>query len=207
MNNITKKDCMIGFFLSLFMICLFTYLSSDYELIVTFVIGVPFAFAIFLTLYRRVWTLSEPLSILPLYFGILSWQFIHFFEEFITGFSSQFPAIYGGEAYSVPFFLLPNMISYFLFTVTAILAFVKRLPFLLIPALFFITYGALGNAITHTTWSIYFGKYFPGLYTAQLYWILAPLFLRRLTGSWSVTLKFIIPYVISLPIALIWALV
>src|SRR5690606_41266666 len=52
-----------------------------------------------------------------------------------------------------------------------------RSKFLLVPVLFFIVYGALGNAIAHSWWSIYWGKYFSGLYTAQAYWIFAPLLL------------------------------
>ncbi|MCM3292477.1 hypothetical protein M3661_20365 [Paenibacillus sp. MER 180] len=204
---IQKKDFVVATVLSAFLFLLFCYLSSGYELIVTFALGIVFAYSIFITLYRRKIECIEPLQILPLYFGVLAWQFIHFSEEFSTGFSTRFPLIYGGEPYTAQFFVVLNMISYSCFALAAIFAFVRRKPVLLIPVLFFTAYGALGNAIAHTTWSLYFGEYFPGLYTAQLYWLLAPLLLRRLTGDWKVTLFLIIPYVILLPIALIAALV
>ncbi|NOJ70448.1 hypothetical protein [Paenibacillus alvei] len=204
---IKKKDVVIATFLSAFLFLLFCYLSSGYELIVTFALGIVFAYLIFITLYRRKIEPSEPLQVLPFFFGVLAWQFIHFSEEFSTGFATRFPLIYGGEPYTAQFFVVLNMVSYSCFALAAIFAFIRRKPVLLIPVLFFTAYGALGNAIAHTTWSLYFGEYFPGLYTAQLYWVFAPLLLRKLTGNGKVTLLLIIPYAVFLPIALIAALV
>lgn len=204
---IKKKDVVIATFLSAFLFLLFCYLSSGYELIVTFALGIVFAYSIFITLYRRKIEPSESLQVLPFFFGVLAWQFIHFSEEFSTGFATRFPLIYGGEPYTAQFFVVLNMVSYSCFALAAIFAFIRHKPVLLIPVLFFNAYGALGNAIAHTTWSLYFGEYFPGLYTAQLYWVLAPLLLRKLTGNWKVTLLLIFPYAILLPIALIAALV
>ncbi|MCY7484904.1 hypothetical protein ABE142_22510 [Paenibacillus alvei] len=204
---IKKKDVVIATFLSAFLFLLFCYLSSGYELIVTFALGIVFAYLIFITLYRRKIEPSEPLQVLPFFFGVLAWQFIHFSEEFSTGFATRFPLIYGGEPYTAQFFVVLNMLSYSCFALAAIFAFIRRKPVLLIPVLFFTAYGALGNAIAHTTWSLYFGEYFPGLYTAQLYWVFAPLLLRKLTGNGKVTLLLIIPYAVLLPIALIAALV
>lgn len=204
---IKKKDVVIATFLSAFLFLLFCYLSSGYELIVTFTLGIVFAYSIFITLYRRKIEPSEPLQVLPFFFGVLAWQFIHFSEEFSTGFATRFPLIYGGEPYTAQFFVVLNMLSYSCFALAAIFAFIRRKPVLLIPVLFFTAYGALGNAIAHTTWSLYFGEYFPGLYTAQMYWVLAPLLLRKLTGNGKVTLLLIIPYAVLLPIALIAALV
>ncbi|WP_289356238.1 hypothetical protein [Paenibacillus sp. S-12] len=204
---IKKKDVLTATFLSAFLFLLFCYLSSGYELIVTFALGIVFAYSIFITLYRRKIEPSEPLQILPFFFGVLAWQFIHFSEEFSTGFATRFPLIYGGEPYTAQFFVVLNMVSYSCFALAAIFAFIRRKPVLLIPVLFFTAYGALGNAIAHTTWSLYFGEYFPGLYTAQMYWVLAPLLLRKLIGNGKVTLLLIIPYAVLLPIALIAALV
>ena len=50
------------------------------------------------------------------------------------------------------------------------------------PALFFIIYGAIGNAISHSWWSLSERSYFPGLVTAQAYWVLGPFVLYRLLG-------------------------
>lgn len=62
-------------------------------------------------------------------------------------------------------------------------AFATRRWFLLMPVLFFVIYGAIGNAISHSWWSLSLGRYFPGLVTAQIYWLLGPYVLHRLLGS------------------------
>jgi len=64
-----------------------------------------------------------------------------------------------------------------------LLVFTRRLNFLLMPALFFIVYGAIGNAIAHTWWVVWRQAYFPGFYTAQLYWLLGPWALSKLIGA------------------------
>jgi hypothetical protein len=55
---------------------------------------------------------------------------------------------------------------------------------LLMPVLFFVVYGAIGNAVAHTCWSLSLRAYFPGLVTAQVFWVLGPLLLHLLLGSW-----------------------
>lgn len=45
---------------------------------------------------------------------------------------------------------------------------------------FFAVYGVVGNAITHTAWTLLKGGYFPGLVTSLGYWVLGPLLLARL---------------------------
>ena len=80
-------------------------------------------------------------------------------------------------------FVTFNMASYAVFTGTCLLAFTKRIGFLLMPAMFFVVYGAIGNAIAHTWWSIDLGTYFPGLITAQAYWVAGPFVLHRLLGD------------------------
>ena len=47
--------------------------------------------------------------------------------------------------------------------------------------------SGIGNGIAHTTWAIRLGTYFPGLYTALVYWILGPLLLNRLLGNAKAT--------------------
>lgn len=102
----------------------------------------------------------------------------------MTGFRVRFPALFGAGPFSIDLFLGINMFSYAAFTMAFILVFVARLRFLLVPALFFAIYGAIGNAVSHTYWVIWTRGYFPGFFTAQLYWILGPWLLARLTGSW-----------------------
>lgn len=51
--------------------------------------------------------------------------------------------------------------------------------------LFFIVYGALGNAISHTSWVVTAGAYRPGFVTALAYWIVGPWLLYKLLGRRS----------------------
>ena len=90
------------------------------------------------------------------------------------------------------------MLAYFVFTLTCILVFTRRLRFLLLPSLFFIVYGAIGNAISHTWWSLYLRAYFPGLVTAQVYGIVGPLVLCRLVGRPKVAFSICILFAIVL---------
>jgi hypothetical protein len=61
--------------------------------------------------------------------------------------------------------------------------FYRGAGFLLVPVLFYIVYGAIGNAITHTWWVVHAQAYFPGFFTAQLYWVAGPWLLSELLGN------------------------
>jgi hypothetical protein len=179
---LSKKDLVIGTVIALVMGTAFTLLSSGLSLIVTFVPGIVFAWLTYVWLYSTQTKLPNGSKFLPVFFAALAVQFIHFAEESAAGFRINFPLLYGGAPYSEDLFVTFNMIAYFMFTVTAILVFTKSLRFLLIPSLFFIVYGAIGNAVSHTWWSLYLRAYFPGLVTAQVYWLVGPLVLYRLVG-------------------------
>jgi len=168
------------------------------SLIVTFVPGVVFSWLTYVWLFVKKTQLPSGSAFLPPFFALLAVQFIHFAEEFTTGFRTQFPSLYGGAPYSENLFVTFNMIAYFVFTLACILAFTKNLRFLLFPAVFFIIYGAIGNAISHTWWSLYLRSYFPGLVTAQLFWIGGPLVLYKLLGGRKVVFTIIIFFVLIL---------
>lgn len=87
-----------------------------------------------------------------------------------------------GAAYSDNLFVTFNMAAYALFTTCAVLVFYLHADYLLMPAMFFSVYGAIGNAISHTVWSAVARAYRPGLITAQAYWIIGPYALYKLTG-------------------------
>lgn len=195
---LSKKDLIIGTVIALAMGTIFMLLSSGMSLIVTFVPGVVFTWLAFVWLYAKKTTLPDSIDFLPLFFTTLAVQFIHFAEEFVTGFRDQFPLLYGGEPYSANLFVIVNMVSYFVFTIACILVFTKNLHFLIVPVLFFIIYGAIGNAISHTFWSLYLQSYFPGLITAQIYWILGPLVLYKLIGGRKEVLAIIILFALVL---------
>jgi hypothetical protein len=180
---LSKKDFMIGTVISLVMGIVFTSLSSGMSLIVTFIPGIVVTWLTFVWLYIKKTKLPLGSNFLPVFFVALAVQFIHFAEEFTTGFYTKFPLLYGGTPYSQNLFVVFNMVAYFIFTMSCILVFAKNLRFLLIPVLFYIIYGAIGNAISHTWWSLYLKSYFPGLITAQLYWVVGPLALNKLLGN------------------------
>lgn len=180
---LSKKDLMIGTVIALLMGLVFMSLSSGMSLLVTFIPGIAFTWFTFVWLYVKKAKFPPGSDFLPVFFVALSVQFIHFAEEFATGFYTKFPLLYGGIPYSQNLFVVFNMVAYFMFTLACILAFTKNLRFLIIPALFYIIYGAIGNAISHTWWSLYLKSYFPGLITAQLYWVAGPLALNKLLGN------------------------
>jgi len=71
------------------------------------------------------------------------------------------------------------MTAYFMFILGGLAIFWKFKPLTFI-ALFFVSYGVLGNAIAHLTFAIVSKGYFSGLYTSFAYWILAPLLFRAI---------------------------
>ncbi|MCD4714416.1 MAG: hypothetical protein K8R73_14130, partial [Clostridiales bacterium] len=105
---------------------LFWYLSSGLSLIVTFVVGVFFVIGLLLYLYRNHNLVWEKDKMIQLYLIMLSVQFVHFAEEYVTGFAEKFPLLYGGIPYSDNMFVIINMVSYFLFTITAMLVLTRN---------------------------------------------------------------------------------
>ncbi len=197
-NILTKIDFIVGSIIAILMIILFSVVGG-LPLVITFVPGVAFSWIAFFYMYKNKIKLPNLTAFMPFFFLVLGWQFLHFNEEFMTDFKTKFPILYGSEAYSSTKFVGINMVSYFVFTVSCVLFLMTKLRFMLIPVLFYITYGAIGNAIAHTWWSIKLWDYFPGLFTAQLYWFLGPWILYKLIPN----KKFIGVYTIGFAVVLI----
>ena len=193
-----KRDLVVGTAIALVMATAFTRLSSGMSLIVTFVPGMILTWLTFLWMYRTRAHMPPGSEFLPVFFAALAVQFLHFAEEFTTGFAARFPQLYGGVPYSEKLFVTFNMLAYAVFTLSAILAFARGIRFLVIPALFFIIYGAIGNAISHTWWSLREQAYFPGLVTAQFYWFIGPYLLAKLVGQPKVALAVVIIFALVL---------
>jgi hypothetical protein len=181
------KDFGIGTVIVVLMAVLFASVGGR-PLTFTFIPGLFVSWLIYLWMYRNKTELPEWSTFSPIYFLTIAWQFIHFTEEYLTGFYNRFPSLYGHTPYPLYLFISFNMVSYFVFVVACLLVFTKSLKFLAVPVLFFLVYGAMGNAITHTWWVILQKSYFPGFYTAQVYWILGPLALSTFIGSRRTTL-------------------
>jgi hypothetical protein len=162
------------------MISIFSYMSSGLSLIATFVPGVVLAYIFyFLFCYK---TNPKPAEILPLYVLGIGFQLLHFAEEHTTDFDVHFGQLFGGEPYGHNLFVTFNMISYFMFLVGGY-AIYKGFKPLMIIAMFFISYGMLGNCIGHIGYSIAAKGYFSGLYTSFLNFPLSIIMLRRLWKS------------------------
>jgi uncharacterized protein with HXXEE motif len=180
-------DFAIGSALAVAMAAGFTRIGSGRSLLVTFVPGVAVSWLVLWWLYMRHVELSASQNFVPYFFGALAVQFLHFAEEFATDFKTFFPRLYGGRPYSDHLFVTFNMASYAVFTTCCLLVFYADARYLLIPVLFFVIYGAIGNAISHTVWSVVARAYRPGLITAQAYWVVGPFVLYQLTASISAT--------------------
>jgi hypothetical protein len=181
-RTLNRMELIVGTIIAIIMAAAFT-IAGGLPLVITFVPGVALSWLVFLRMYINKTEFPEGEVFLPFFFATLAWQFLHFNEEFRTGFYQLFPQLYGAAPYTVETFVGINMVSYFVFSIAAILTFTKHLKFLVIPALFFIMYGAIGNAIAHTWWVIWQKAYFPGFYTGLAYWVIGPLVLAKLIGS------------------------
>jgi len=119
-------------------------------------------------------------------------QFIHFTEEYIAGFNSKFPLLFDAPEYPIDNFVAFNMFAYFMFTLGAIMIFKKIKPPMIIP-LFFVMYGIAGNAVAHVIFCIIVGGYFPGIYSALMYWIIGPIIIKRIWNETRSDAKHLLP--------------
>lgn len=116
-------------------------------------------------------------KILPLYLLALSVQMLHFAEEYVTGFVVALPALFGQEPYPEDYWLIFNMAAYSFFILGAIVLFRQITELAIIP-LFFIIVGVILNGLAHIGITLYTMAYFPGMYTALIYLIIGPLFIK-----------------------------
>ncbi|GFG63017.1 hypothetical protein MKUB_05070 [Mycobacterium kubicae] len=195
---IAKRDVVPGTLIAVTMAVSFWLVSHGTSLKVTFVPGVIATWLLFVWCFQRRVQLPTVNKFLPAFCCVMAVQFVHFAEEFATDFRTDFAELYGGAPYSNDAFVSVNMGAYAVMTVACVIALMTRLRFVVVPAMFFIVYGAIGNAIAHTWWSIMLGGYFPGLITAQLYWIGGPYLLYKLVGDRRLTAIAVIGFAIVL---------
>lgn len=191
-RSLSPRDWWLGTGFALVLATGFVHFSPGRALWVTFVPGVGFAWLLFARFRSR--ALPAAGSVLPLYYACLAVQVLHFLEEWAGGFAREFPPLYGGEPFSTPLFVAFNAIAYVVFALAAPAALGKSLGFLWLPALFFVGYGTLGNAVAHLTWSLHAAELFPGVWTAAIHAVLGPLLLRRILGSWWVVFLYALPF-------------
>ncbi|WP_396613739.1 HXXEE domain-containing protein (plasmid) [Haloferax sp. S1W] len=163
------------------MVGVFTYLSPGLSLLVTFVPAIMLAYVCYLlTSFRQ---MPDPGRVLPVYLGALSVQFLHFAEEFTTGFYTRWPVeVFNATPFEMSTFVSLNMVSYAAFALGAVAIYWQvRGPMLVV--WFFTLMGVIGNGILHPLYPFFatgsFG-YFPGLFTSLIYLFLGPILFSRL---------------------------
>ena len=172
-----KRSIIIPLIIGIIAIAVFTVVASTLTVVYLFIPAVIVAYIIYLnTFYKKT---PNPEKILPLYLLALGIQFIHFTEEYLTDFTTAVPQLLGQETYSTDYWVTFNMIAYFVFIIGGIILF-KRIKELMIIPLFFILVGVILNSVGNILISIYVGGYFPGLYTALIYAMIVPIFIKRI---------------------------
>ncbi|MHA2278942.1 MAG: HXXEE domain-containing protein [Candidatus Kariarchaeaceae archaeon] len=171
-----NKNVFIPLMIVITLITIFIFISLTLTTVIVFIPGIIITFVFYLkTFYKKT---PGPDRILPLYLLLLGIQFIHFTEEYLTDFYIEVPRILGQDAYPLDYWIIFNMVAYFIFIIGGIILF-KQIKELTIIPLFFILIGVLLNSIGHIILSIYVGGYFSGLYTALIYAIVGPILIKR----------------------------
>ena len=172
-----NKYLLIPLIIVIIAIAVFMVVSSTLTTVLAFIPGIIITYLIYLnTFYKKT---PNPESILPLYLLLLGIQFLHFTEEYLTDFTIEVPRLLGQEEYPKDYWLIFNMIAYFIFIIGGIILFKRIKEFMIIP-LFFIIVGVMLNSIGHIVISIYVGGYFSGLYSALIYVVLGPILIKRI---------------------------
>ncbi len=154
--------------------------SARLPSVLLFIPGVLVAFIISIRYYNKITDPDE--SLLTWYLIALAIQFLHFTEEYLTDFVTRLPALLGQDAYPMEFWVSFNMIAYSVFIFGGIV-FYKKLKACSIVPIFFIVVGVIFNGIAHLLLSIYTVGYFPGLFTAILYVMMIPIFIKKIANG------------------------
>jgi len=179
-----NKQLLIPLIIALIGIVTLWIVSSTLNSVIVFIPGVILSYLLYLnTFYKKT---PNPERILPLYLLALGIQFIHFTEEYLTEFTVVVPKLLGLEEYPMDYWLVFNMVAYFIFIIGGIILFKKIKEFMIIP-LFFILAGVLLNSIGHILIAIYVGGYFSGLYTALIYVVIGPILIKSVLDETKVT--------------------
>ncbi len=162
-------------------IIVFTRMSHGKTLRYTFVPTMAASWVLYMFTLRK--RMPEPENVTPLYLLTLAWQFVHFLEEFHTGFNYRWPReIFHTRPYGDKQFVTINLVSYALFLGGAI-GLMLRVRELSIPAIFFAVMGVMFNGVQHPIYCWMVRGYFPGLWSSLADLVLGPMLLKRLLFS------------------------
>lgn len=175
------RDTIIPIVIALITISIWTYLSHGLSLILTFDLGMLLAVVMYFKFTHK--AKCDYSTVIPFYFLSLALQFLHFSEEFVTGFFIRWPVeIFRSVPYDINSFLVVNMISYFFFVIAGI-AMLKNIKFPILISWFFVIMGVCIQAVQHTIYAIMVGGYFPGLYTSLACYILGPILIIKMVKA------------------------
>jgi hypothetical protein len=156
----------------------FVRVSRGLTLIVTFVPAMAVSLLCHVLTTAR--GLPDARTFRSIYLVALAVQFVHFAEEYVTGFYRRWPVeIFRTRPYDLNTFVLINMVSNAIF-VLPLIAIERRVRTPMHIAWFFTLMGAIGNAVQHPIYAFKVRGYFPGLYTSTIYWVLGPMLFRAL---------------------------
>ncbi len=172
-----NKSISIPLLVAIVAIVLFVMVSYTMTIVLVFIPGVIVAYIVYLKTFYKKTPKSD--RILPLYLLALGIQFIHFTEEYLTDFTTEIPKLLSQDVYPKDYWVIFNMIAYFVFIIGGIILF-KQIKELMIIPLFFIIVGVLLNSVGHILLALYVGDYFSGLYSALIYLIIGPILIKRI---------------------------
>lgn len=117
-------------------------------------------------------------SIMGLYLVAVSIQCIHLLEEYLTGFQTEFPQLFG-YSWTDQQFLTLNLSWLAVFVLTGVgLHYRIRVSFIVV--YFFAIIGGIANGLAHPLLSLMKGGYFPGLVTSPFALVVGLMLLRKL---------------------------
>lgn len=167
-----NRDFLVGGILVVLVIIVQTFAMGI--AIIFLSIGLVAGFILWVVESKRV---SKP-DIIVIYFIAVGVQCIHFLEEFLTGFQTEFPQLFGYTWSDNQFFIFNLLwIAVFIFNGIGIYYNIK-LSYLLV--YFLVLVGGIANGLAHPLLSLMKGGYFPGLFTSVMSLVVGLVFMSKL---------------------------
>ena len=167
-----SSDIIAGVIIIIIIIFLQTWLMGNAIFFLD--IGLVIGFGLWVVQTKKV---SIP-DITKLYFIAIGIQCFHFLEEYLTGFQTKFPLLFG-YTWSDEQFVAFNLIWLGVLILNGVWLYsATRLSYLLVYC--FAVIGGIGNGIGHPLLSLRAGGYFPGLITSPLLLIIGIVLLNKM---------------------------
>lgn len=169
----SKESISVAVFIALIILLQFVIMGSA---IIMFNIMLIIAFLVWLK--GEEYKNSSPAKIIKIYLIGIGVQCFHFGEEYLTGFQTSLPELFG-YTWTDKQFLVFNLIWLCIFILAAWGALKKlRISYFII--WFYAIAGGIGNGVFHPLLSITQGKYFSGLFTSFVSLIIGVILIKEL---------------------------